>query len=118
MIEGILAEWFGRLPQEVRTAYFNDGITHAAVETTRAQIVTLFEALRAEGIHVFYCRRVVNRILYGDPDPIDVKSLVERIIGSGDGTSIIGILNGQIAPKDLTLLAEDLRKHATPQTKD
>lgn len=80
MIEGILAEWFSKQPKEIQEAYFVNGIAYTSMETLRASMTMLFNALRAEGLHVYHCRRVVNRMLYGTPEPDGVAGLGERLM--------------------------------------
>lgn len=80
MIEGILAEWFASQTEEARTAYFTNGVAHASMETMRAQMTHLYEALKAEGLHEYHCRRVINRMLYGTAEPPGIKTFAQRLI--------------------------------------
>lgn len=80
MIEGILAEWFSKQTEEMQAAYETNSVAFASMETTRAMMTYLYEMLRAEGLHVYHCRRVINRMLYGTPEPPGIASLAERLM--------------------------------------
>lgn len=112
MIEGILAEWFSKLDKTLQTAYFTNGVAHANMETLRAQMTHLYQALRDEGVHVFHCRRVINRMLYGVPEPEGVSTLFDhvrnvRMEGLDDSTFT---LTGTLDPKAATALIGELAK--------
>jgi hypothetical protein len=110
VVEGIMAEWFAKQPEELRKAYFTNSIVHASMETLRAQLTVLYQALRAEGVHIWYCRRVINRVLYGVPEPDGVASLFDRMArleGLDDSTFT---LTGQLDPDAATALINEFAK--------
>lgn len=100
MIEGILAEWLSKQTEAAR------------LEVIRIQMTHLYEALREEGVHIFHCRRIINRILYGTPEPDGVSSLGEqlrkmRLLGLDESSFS---LTGQLDPKAATALIQELTK--------
>lgn len=112
MIEAILAEWFSRQTEEMRKAYDTNEVAFAALETTRASMTHLYEVLREEGVHVYHCRRIVNRMLYGTPEPEGVSTLFDhlrnvRMRGLDDSSFT---LTGQLNPQAATELIKELTK--------
>lgn len=115
MIEGILAEWFSKQSEDLRKAYVTNGVAFAALETTRAQMTALYEVLREEGVHVYHCRRIINRMLYGTPEPDGVSTLFDhlrnvRLQGLDDSSFT---LTGQIDPSAAAAFIHELSKVGT-----
>lgn len=110
MIERILAEWLEKQPEVVRLAHTYNATPRASADVVRSTMTHLYEAMRQEGIHVFYCRRVINRVLYGTPEPEGTKSLGEHMLAVQGLHEVPTTLNGQLLPEDVDKLISDLRK--------
>lgn len=112
MIEGILAEWYAKQPKEMQKAWDTNGVVYASIETMRCQMSHLYSALREEGVHIFHARRVINRMLYGTPEPDGVSTLFDqmrnmRLQGLDDSTLT---LTGQLDPKAVGELIKEFTK--------
>ena len=77
--DDILNRYLGQQPG-MREALLTDPVQHAQVESLRQTLTMMERALADEGIPEETARRVINRLVWGDPEGrIDVHARMARV---------------------------------------